>query len=392
MKTRGIFGAGALFAAVMTLSALFMAGRAGAAGPQVFLLYDNIGEPYFTNNVDLAGRALAAEASVGENRVVVFHKRERGGNIIYELVKDSTAKEGFAKRTLKTYDPSENDTFTPLTLATVVGDIRTLVPAPAYGFAFGSHGMGWIPKSVTIDGESTDGKVRLKRYFTSDDDERLDAAEFAGVMGRWAWDFIIFDDCYMASVEALYEMRTLARFFIASSAEILLDGFPYDRVIKTLIADWGDMAGVAEGFVDYYRQSTDPDATVSVIRTSELEPLAARVRDVLHSPGWRAVDPVATPVQFFEGLSAHIFFDLDDYLHHGISPDSAEYRAFAAQLQKTVVFKDATKTFTSDFGPEGRRYAVTSHSGLTSFIPWAGTEALTSYYRQTPWYGATYGN
>ncbi len=393
-----------LLTAVMLLPAN---GTAQTAETRVFLLYDNIGEPYFTNNVDEAGSAVAAQKAGNETRVLVFHKRDKGGNLIYELVKDASARKGFRKQTLKTYASGANDSFSPDTLAAVVGDMRAFAPATRYGFAFGSHGMGWIPKAITIDPKSPGGKnpaVQLlpeeqktaaqpggrARYFTSDEDERLDIAEFASAIGAWNWDFILFDDCYLGSVEALYEMRALANHFIVSSAEILLDGFRYEQVIKRIFADWNDLAGIAKDFVDYYRESTDPDATVSVVKTAELDALAACVKAIFRSPGWKSVNPGLNPIQFFDGLGSHIFFDLDDYIRHGISPDSAEYKAFAAQLQKTVVFKDATETFTSDFGKVGKRYPISNHSGLTSFIPWSGTEVLMPYYKQTAWYAAVY--
>ena len=151
---------------IFVLTALLIAQVGLAAAQNVLLLYDNIGEPYFTDNVTRAGRALG-EASGDDLRVVVYHKREKGGNIIYELVRDARAKNGFRKNTLKTYAADQNDSFSGATLTAVVGDMRGLVPGSNYGFAFGSHGMGWIPKSVTIDGEANSENV--SRNITSFD-------------------------------------------------------------------------------------------------------------------------------------------------------------------------------------------------------------------------------
>jgi hypothetical protein len=154
--------------------------------------------------------------------------------------------------------------------------------------------MGRNLVSISIDGKSDDDRVHLKCYFTSDEGERLDVSQFVGAMGCREWDFILFDDFYMASVECL------------------------------------------------------------------------------------------------DGLKSHIFFDLDDFIRNGISNDNATHGAFASQLQNTVVFKDATETFTSDFGPEGTHYPITSHSELTCLILWPGTGDLLPYYEQTSWCQAVY--
>ena len=391
--------------------------------PKIFIMYDNIGDgspassydDWFTENVNAAGRAVASGALAKGQRVIVFH-RLPAGSVIYELERDvSTETAGFVKKTLKTYPAGTNYAFTVETISTVIEDIRTLTPeGNHYGFAFGSHGMGWIPKSFdakqlsrrassgmkTIDGQTFPEEFAelwakrenpKTRYFASDTNEKLDVSEFITALGNWKWDFILFDDCFMASVEAVYDMRRLADYFIVSPTEIMIQGFPYDRVVDTIFNEWEDMAGVGREYVDYYRSYVHPYATVAVVKTSELETLATTVKAIRQAPaGVNEVDPVQSGIQSYEGLRNHVFFDLDNYMQ-ALSRDDALLAAFRTQLDKTVVWSGHTDNFYSDIGAGGVR-PITHFSGLAVFIPWSGTSTLRPLYEQTAWYEAVYQN
>ena len=63
----------------------------------------------------------------------------------------------------------------------------------------------------------------------------MDLPDLAEVLSPYRFDYILFDACFMGSVEVLYELRHSARYFIASPAEILADGFPYHLILPYLI-------------------------------------------------------------------------------------------------------------------------------------------------------------
>ncbi len=384
---------------------------------KVFIMYDNIddnlGRP-FTDNVNAAGRAVAAGALIEGQRVVVFHRWQPDGSVIYELVRDKSAKEGFRKQELKKYKSNEMNTLSKETIAAVVGKIRDLAPANHYGLAFGSHGMGWLPKSSTVSVSrkvATPGEIAEKPFaefwevpensmtrYLANNSEKIDIGDFAdGLDGeegdRWEWDFILFDDCFMASVEALYEIRHLAHYFIASPTEIMMYGFPYDRVVKVLFNDWTNLAGVADAFVEAYRAKDEddyPNATVAVVQANQLDALATTVKNLnLTENELTSVDGI----QYYEGYSrpGHVFFDIDGYLRV-IRKDTEPYRMFKAQLERTVVFKDHTEKFYSGYPRSlGTKIEIKEgYSGLNVFIPWSGTAPLFSMYRQTAWYKDVY--
>jgi hypothetical protein len=376
-------------------------------------MYDNInddGQRPFSGNVNAAGKAVAAGALDPDERVIVY-ERMSTGNVVYELVKDSSADRGFSRKERKKYAPGENSKLDAQTIAGVVGDIRTLFPeGPDWGFAFGSHGLGWIPKSNTVTISRKSGALPAvtehpfaelwaerenspTRYFRGYG-QNLDVSEFVDALDGWEWDFILLDDCFMASVEALYDMRSLADYIIASPTEIWVEGFPYDRVVQSVFGDWTETGfiEVAGQFVDYYERQR-PDyacATVAVVKTAEMDALAETVRRL--NLGFGELNPETQNIQSFERIStpSHVFYDLDHYLstiRGGTMP--AEYNAFRAQLDRTVVYCNSTKRFFSIFDHGG--YVDVKHfSGLAVFIPWSGTNPLMDMYRQTAWYEYVY--
>ena len=389
---------------------------------RVLLMYDNIENDngvWFARNVTAAGKAVAEGALDPAERVVVFDRRYRvdgqTGNrsVVYELVKDSSQPQGYRLEMLRVYGQGENDDLSPEVIAAVVGDIRRAVPADHYGFAFGSHGKGWVSKLNPVNimrkggGQSyrppfaelwTVPENSLTRFFQGYG-QKLDVSEFIDALDEWKWDFILLDDCFMAAVETMYEMRDLAKYIIASPTEIIIDGFPYYDVVSILFTDWennleASVTGIADAFVEAYRADVMhpglPHATIAVVKASEMDALAESVRRL--NLGLNELTSV-DGIQYYERYTSpgHVFFDLDDYLIR-IRKDRmpVEYNAFLAQLERAVVFKDYTEYFYSDSRFDEGTVRVDHYSGLNVFIPWNETAPLFSDYRQTAWYRAVY--
>jgi hypothetical protein len=368
--------------------------------PKVLIMYDNIGS-WFDADVNEAAKAVAAGALADKgHRVVVFHRKSAGSQI-YELVRDKSLRAGYRVDILKQYAKGEMNFLSQEVINSVIREIRSLTPeSNHYGLAFGSHGRGWIPK-VNSGGQRRSAEPdpfaslweisanSKTRYLAYDNSQKIDMAEFAAALDEWEWDFVLFDDCFMASVEALYEVRHLADYFIASPTEILDKGFPYDRVVERLFRDdWTNLAGMAADYVSFYQNSGNPYATISVVKADRLEALMESVR-AISLYGSNDVDPNVTKIQYYEELAQHIFFDLDDYMYH-FSQSVPLYEAFRNQLAQTVVSSAHTDMFYSAVRGYGSYIPVTHFSGLSVFIPWAGTLSLKYDYQQTEWYKAIY--
>jgi hypothetical protein len=237
-------------------------------------------------------------------------------NLLYELIEDGYG--GYDRRELKDYsDVPDFNSLRPETMKGILADIRSLAPAEKYAISFGMHATGWIPTSLGgLTQRSSMQKFKpmlVKDYnvgITRNLGGSMDIGQFTEALGGSQFDFIIFDACLMSSIEALYDLRSVAPYIIVSPAETPLHGFPYDTVVRRIFSDWGNVQSVCEAFMEYYR-TNQPYAAISLIKTSQLEELAAATRAVIES-GTKPVDLPA--IQHYEGLAAHIFYDFGDYI------------------------------------------------------------------------------
>jgi hypothetical protein len=381
---------------------------------KVLVMYDNINNsPYlpFTDNVAAAGKAIAAGALAPDSRVIVY-ERLSSGNVIYELVKNEWVVGGYSKKEWKKFNRGENSSLTTQTIASIVDYIRSeLYPeATHWGFAFGSHGSGWLPVGANIrlnraPGEGFDDPFAplwavpenpLTRYFQGYG-QTIEVAEFVDALDEWSWDFMLLDDCFMSSIEALYQMRDLADYIITSPTEIMIEGFPYDRVVKSVFTDWSEtgFANVGREYVDYYgSRKTNPYGTNVVIKTSEIEGVAEKLRDIVRNGDLTHPDDTAMAgMQVYENLTVHVFHDFNQYVAHLSQTTPDLYALFAERLNRMVVYKGHTENFPSAY--PSLEYITPMpidpehYSGISAFIPTA-TAQLAHFWRETDWYKFVY--
>lgn len=110
-------------------------------------------------------------------------------------------------------------------------------PAKGLGLVMWSHGSGWLRdanrirnKSIGIDnGEN-------KYYNISSYAHSMEIEEMACVLQSLPinTDFILFDACFMQSIEVAYALRRSADWLLASPAELPADGAPYNKIVEGL--------------------------------------------------------------------------------------------------------------------------------------------------------------
>ena len=200
------------------------------------------------------------------------------------------------------------------------------------------------------------------------------------------FDYILFDACLMANVEALYDLRKNARYIIASPCEIMAAGFPYEDVVPLLMKDGGrshDLAGVCEAFNKYYdNHKSYRSGSVALVDCKQLDALAAAVKAVNNSTqkSYNIDD-----LQSFEGHEDHIFFDLGDYIEQ-MCDDAQALKAFREQMNRTIPTKYTLSVFWSNLGTAGE-YPIRTFSGLTTSAP---SILYRDNYANTAWYKATH--
>ena len=362
---------------------------------------------HFYNNISAAEVAVRKNVLQNSRIVCFFQSSDKRSAEVIELVYNNGACE---RKTLATYElPAIMDAER---LTYNLKEIMALAPAESYGLVMAGHATGWVPidgvaqSSATISG----GKPAKRPYISH---EELWKKQDTGVETRFFgekysstaanafdipdlakafsdtgvyFDYILFDACLMANVEALYDLRRAARYIIASPCEIMAAGFPYTDVVPLLMKDGGrshDLAGVCLAYNKYYENSKSyRSGSVALVDCSQLDALATAVKKV-NNAQQKSYD--LDNIQSFEGHNDHIFFDLGDYIEQ-MCDDEQALKAFQQQMNRTIPTKYTLSVFWTNLGVAGE-YPIKSFSGLTTSAP---SILYRSDYENTAWHKATH--
>jgi hypothetical protein len=270
---------------------------------------------------------------------------------------------------------SENSA-NPATLTRVLNRVKNYCPmASSYGLVVLSHGSGWLPA------EMSQPKILLRSVIQDTGTKELynymELWDFAEAI-PYKLDFIVFDVCFMGAVEVAYELKDKADYIVASPAEVLVPGFVYSTMMQNLFAPVPDVAAVARDFYEYYDNRTGyyRSATVSVVKTSELEDLANVVKNITKQ---NAPLTDLSNIQTFGFHPQKIYFDLEDYLLK-LSPENKNQIQTA--LDKCVIYKENTPSY---YSMGAGMSPINMFSGLTVYIPQPAYPKANDEYGRLKW-------
>ena len=363
----------------------------------MYLMGDNSLSGYLSSNIEQALSAVADGVLGTDGRVLVFHDT-RSGSTLSELEYDYDARRAVSRQLA---DYGSVDCSDYRVVAGIVDDIKKHAPAHHYAISIGAHGWGWLPNSLGTDRVNRSAhSVRMDwmydkaaavcdesstRNIGPDGSSWMDISDLALGLSGIHFDFMMLDACFMASVEAMYDLRGAADFIMASPCEIMAKGFPYREIVSAMFSDWGDWRAVADCFVDYF--SSEPyfnSAYVSLIKTSELEALAQRFSDVVNSGLTSEAD--ADAVQHYEQLDSHIFYDMEHYVRSMNCTSEFLVEDFCSQLSRTVVYTRSTgRIWSNIYGNRGQWITLQHACGLSSYIPRDIYPVFRDAYMDTAW-------
>ncbi|MBK5722598.1 hypothetical protein JGH11_17120 [Dysgonomonas sp. Marseille-P4677] len=260
----------------------------------------------------------------------------------------------------------------------VIMQARTMYPDAKYNLLIFSHASGWLPDNTLMD---TQSKSQNKMVL-SDNGLGMKLTSFAAAIPHKAFEYIIFETCFMAGIEVAYELRDKACYISASSAEIVSPGFTaiYQKHISELA--YGDPIQFMKEAFAYFDSQTGymRSSTLSVIRTSNLESLAAYVRiNCDFSKGVNIND-----VQHFDRNGHHLFADFEGY-YSCLLKTKEQKEELQHLIDDCVVWKASTPYFIQDYNG----FAITQYSGLTTYIMQEQYNRLNENYMELEWYKAT---
>ncbi|PVX49872.1 cysteine peptidase C11 family protein [Balneicella halophila] len=323
------------------------------------------------------------ESGLNDGHLVLYIDDKGGKPKVLELkVVDGTV----TKEVVMTYD--EHDSTDPAVMKGVINDIKTEFAATKYGLVLWSHATAWMPKNA-------DNMIST-RSFGDDYGQEMDINVLADALSSFHFDFILFDACYMASIEVAYELRDVADYLIASPMEVMAKGFPYELIVnKFFTIPNADLQGIARDFYNHYNSQEGDYRTASVVLAdmSKIEKIASSMQTIMdkYKPQLSQVnlDEVQATEHLYFGEELSILYDLDDYVRVLTIDDAstADYMAFQDALNDAILYEAHTPF--SYFAESGYSFEIKKCSGF-SIYPLGFHPELDSWYEKLEWYQAVY--
>ena len=260
--------------------------------------------------------------------------------------------------------------------------------AASYGLVYWSHCDGWIPYPLPI--------TRWVGIDTGEGaDNRMNISDFKKVLQSSPhFDFIMFDACFMQSVEVAYEFRDYTDYYIASPTETPGPGAPYD-VILPYMFEKGASQKLAEAYFNVYdnmyRKSGNEwpyGVSICTVNTSNLQDLATITRQSLQAANLEA-DCTVLRREVFDydkrGVISHVgYYDFADMMERLL--DSSSYESWKNIFDDSVGYWNTTETnYSSSYGSFSM---LDGTNGISHYIPSSPEVEACEDYHSLEWYEA----
>ena len=326
------------------------------------------------------------QTAVGKNKskhLILKYETDGKGKINGKKALETTSswKEVFDEAVILKEYPDQLSTDKEV-MATVLQDMAKFSPTQNLGLIVGSHGSSWYntiyTRALGYDG-STSNAINLP-----------DMVEAMETLEK-PFEFILFDACYMGTMEVAYEFRHVADYQISSVMEVPAYGFPYDYFMGDLFK--GTVEGykdVYQSFVDYYKSVYDEGktawGTIALIDSKEVEGMTQAVRQQIVAHKDTLASYVPKRIQEYGRQAGQgIAHDLEHFvrdLNGGETP-----QAFAEQLEKTVLYKGCLEE--ARYTPYNYDVDATNYCGLGIYIPQSNKSKWNPYFKTLDWYEAS---
>lgn len=345
---------------------------------------------YFNQNIQDMGSAFSKQLK--NQRILVFLSTSSKDASLFELVYENGK---YVRKALKTYQDPQYTKAEGIT--NILTDIKTYSPAKRYSMIIGCHGMGWIPVS-SAQARSAFNIFRrhweyenapMTRYFGGvQSANQTDITTLAkGISdAEMKMKYILFDDCYMSTVEVAYDLKDVTDHLIASTSEIMAVGMPYHKMGHYLVEEV-NYESICNEFYSFYSTYSTPCGTIAVTDCSEMDNLAAIMKEINQQ---YTFDPeLRSSLQPLDGYDPVIFYDYGDYVSK-LCTDQSLLNRFNEQLNRTVPNKRNTDYYYSmiKYPKNGGKTKINTFSGITISDP--STHPNAAQKTETAWYAATH--
>ena len=377
-------------------------------------------------------QTVVTQRSMKGERIMVFMATSEREAVLFELKKQNGR---CLTDTLRRY--SDRPFTSRQWLTSLFSEVITLAPASRYGMVVGCHGLAWVPvqgqrnarkrlgsqerideednlyKEERLDKEGDDlmhfevqGPVTTRFIGGTYPETQIETTDLADAMADAGFhtEYILFDACYMSSVEVAYELKDVTHYLIASPTEVLSYGFPYITMGKHLLGT-PNYKGIVDSFISFYSSYNLPYGTVAVTDCTQLDALAAIAQQINAAAAEQINAADAEPinaaaegklntarsgknvpngVQIMDGYSPTLFYDLG-HLMSLKDAGTVLTAAFAEQLDKTVPYKGHTGQYFTAL--KDAPVDIKHYSGLNTSQ--GSLNHMADRLSETAWYKAT---
>jgi len=311
---------------------------------------------------------------------------------IYHIDRKTSAETMMKLTPVKTYTQDMNSADAQ-TLSEILAYTIKNYPADEYGLVMWSHASGWVPSTYT------ESQAPRRRSFgidngqnTTDDwGPQMEIGDMASALSAFPkLKFILFDACFMQSMEVAYELKDCAEWLIGSAAEIPASGAPYEKIVGAMFADPFSAAAVARNYYEYYADDIY-GSLLSAIDCSQMDAFGAYVANLMRA-NQAALDSadLIGVLNYYdydalhEQLAIPDQYDLRGMMRKVLS--ESDFAAFDKQLQ-AVCTAYATKAWWSGLAQAQLTCDSAQYGGISAYWPQQkyAAENFYDYYKTTRW-------
>ena len=364
--------------------------RTRTATPQdrtiiMYLPYSGSGSndlyPFFEQNILDVEQSIKQAGGLGTNNLyVVIADHSPARVYLYRVRMEGTE---CVHDTIKRYDyPRLMDA---QWITRVINDVRSISNTPKYAMLVGCHGNGWLPPM--------DNVARAKTRWFGGPGYAISIADFAqGIQQAGIkLEYLVFDDCYLSCAEVAYDLRNATNTLIASTSEVMAAGMPYAKVFQYLAAPQPNFGQLVNDYIAYYQSTATPYATIGVINTQYIQPMAQLMRQVNATCTWNTANNYQ--LQDLDGsfFTPTVYFDFGSYARALFGSNLALYSQYRALMAQLVPYKGNTEKI---YNASGTKTLVNEFSGITISDPSVNTGQygyhVATLKMQTAWWAASH--
>lgn len=336
-------------------------------------------ENSISQNIDNFKQAIISRGGLGRKSMIVFQATSDGKARIYEIeYANGACTERIIEDNVSISFTSNDQIQITQDIQRILRIVKAEASAESYSLIIGSHGTAWLPAGVY-----SLSALNSRAFGTGTQDYQIDNSSLITALLNEGihLNYILFDACFMANIETIYEYHEVCDYFISSPTEILAYGMPYEIMGNALLNNNYNEA--AKQYYEFYSNRSAPYGTISVTDCRYMDDMASIMKQINQSASTTAE---ISGIQPMEGISSTVFYDFADYVNK-ICTDNALRSEFNNTMQLLVPYKYHTPTFYSVFGKKAIK--VESFCGLNISEP-TQHSSLTDAVRQTAWYAATH--